>query len=611
MLSPTSASTSAGKTSSTKSGQAPASSSAPSIGGQTAGGYAAQRTALAPANQGYAVQLQALRPSSEGGSVQQAAARGVEGGGGALPHLEAVQRSFGAHDVSGVRAHQGGPAADACRSIGASAYATNGAVAFSQAPSLHTAAHEAAHVVQQRGGVQLEGGVGEVGDVYEQHADEVADLVVQGRSAEALLSRYSGGTGPANDAAVQRRVGPAGAVTFDADTGKANAGPSFVFSIPRTFFAPPTFIPVTTAAGGLYGAFEAMARFGWDVGDNIGPGKSAGFRVFGQGRADFNVAAGVSISSVSQATAEIFGGVSATITPQLSMDTKTGFDLSAPVVASLLVGGRVGPFKVQWELGTIDLFTLLVKGSIGNPEAAAPIQAEGAVVPSLGDMQVTEWDCELGPELAAVMNVIKGTIDELLEILGTLQEGAYDVFAAGGTLMGIEDPREVRERINKEIDGMNQRSGEAAVIEKEWLGKGAHASAAANVARAWKNKNQPNADHEYWTGKLERIEEQTDYLIGFAKRRSAYYYEQLIGADLPQKEAEYVRNLYIDAFGFPGFYVDRVIDGGKGADQPHPTRGEHLEKVAKKAFDAAMARSLQADDQADDMEADAEPSLED
>jgi hypothetical protein len=63
-------------------------------------------------------------------------------------------------------------------------------VAFAGAPNLHTAAHEAAHVIQQRAGVQLKGGVGEVGDPYERHADAVADAVVQGKSSEALLDAY-------------------------------------------------------------------------------------------------------------------------------------------------------------------------------------------------------------------------------------------------------------------------------------------------------------------------------------------------------------------------------------------------------------------------------------
>jgi hypothetical protein len=59
------------------------------------------------------------------------------------------------------------------------------------APDLHTAAHEAAHVVQQQAGVQLKGGVGAVGDSYELHADAVADAVVQGKSAEGLLDQMA------------------------------------------------------------------------------------------------------------------------------------------------------------------------------------------------------------------------------------------------------------------------------------------------------------------------------------------------------------------------------------------------------------------------------------
>jgi len=58
-------------------------------------------------------------------------------------------------------------------------------------------------VVQQRAGVQLKGGVGETGDAYERHADDVAALVVQGKSAESLLDRYAGGGG-ASSSGVQR-----------------------------------------------------------------------------------------------------------------------------------------------------------------------------------------------------------------------------------------------------------------------------------------------------------------------------------------------------------------------------------------------------------------------
>ena len=126
-------------------------------------------------------------PSRDPDAVKQNAAEGLQGGAGPLPHLDTIQASFGAHDVSGVGAHVGGGAATACDAIAADAYASGDQVAFRSAPDLHTAAHEAAHVVQQRGGVQLAGGVGEVGDSYERHADAVADRVVQGHSAADLL----------------------------------------------------------------------------------------------------------------------------------------------------------------------------------------------------------------------------------------------------------------------------------------------------------------------------------------------------------------------------------------------------------------------------------------
>ncbi|MBL4648081.1 MAG: hypothetical protein JKY13_03915, partial [Gammaproteobacteria bacterium] len=48
-----------------------------------------------------------------------------------------------------------------------------------------------AHTIQQQAGVSLKGGVGEVGDSYERHANAVADKVVQGESAESLINKYS------------------------------------------------------------------------------------------------------------------------------------------------------------------------------------------------------------------------------------------------------------------------------------------------------------------------------------------------------------------------------------------------------------------------------------
>ena len=148
------------------------------------------------------VEVQAKGDIAAGpGSVQSTAAHGVQDAGGSLPHLEAIQASFGTHDVSGVQAHVGGRAGEATATMGAEAYATGNHVAFNSAPSLHTAAHEAAHVVQQRAGVQLKGGVGEVGEEYEQHADQVADAVVAGEPAEALLDAHAGNA--TNDVGVQ------------------------------------------------------------------------------------------------------------------------------------------------------------------------------------------------------------------------------------------------------------------------------------------------------------------------------------------------------------------------------------------------------------------------
>ena len=142
--------------------------------------------------------------SAPADDVHAHAVRGTAGAGEQLPFLDRIQASFGPHDVGGVVAHTDSAAASAATAIGATAFATGNHVAFAGAPDLHTAAHEAAHVVQQRAGVHLKGGVGEVGDAYEQHADAVADRVVAGESAADLLGATSSGS----STAVQRDVGP-------------------------------------------------------------------------------------------------------------------------------------------------------------------------------------------------------------------------------------------------------------------------------------------------------------------------------------------------------------------------------------------------------------------
>ncbi|MBH24563.1 MAG: hypothetical protein CMH57_08945 [Myxococcales bacterium] len=125
--------------------------------------------------------------------VHQAAAEGLTGSARPLPYLEQIQKSFGEHDVTGVKAYIGGAAQTASDKMGALAYAAGDSIAFRDTPDLRLVAHEAAHVIQQRAGVQLADGVGRIGDIYEQHADMVADRVVAGRSAEALLNAAPSG----------------------------------------------------------------------------------------------------------------------------------------------------------------------------------------------------------------------------------------------------------------------------------------------------------------------------------------------------------------------------------------------------------------------------------
>jgi diketogulonate reductase-like aldo/keto reductase len=171
--------------------------------------------------QAYAPVAEVQQRASAGGggesAVHQAAGRGVATPCSSLPHGEAIQKSFGHHDVSGIQAHVGGDAAASAAAMGADAYATGNHVVLGRGTDLFTVAHEAAHVVQQRGGVQCKGGVGEQGDSYERHADEVASLVVRGESAESLLDPFAGASASsaaAPGAAVQRKIGSGDNVIF-------------------------------------------------------------------------------------------------------------------------------------------------------------------------------------------------------------------------------------------------------------------------------------------------------------------------------------------------------------------------------------------------------------
>lgn len=131
----------------------------------------------------------------------EAASRGVAGAGQPLPYLEQIRRSFGRHDISNVTATIGGDAAASGEQLGADAYAYGDRIAFASPPDLHTAAHEAAHVVQQRAGVSAPH------ETHEHQADAVADAVVAGQSAEHLLDAHGSGATSVQAPVIQRKAG--------------------------------------------------------------------------------------------------------------------------------------------------------------------------------------------------------------------------------------------------------------------------------------------------------------------------------------------------------------------------------------------------------------------
>ncbi len=114
------------------------------------------------------------------------AAGGVRGKKTSFPHKAKIQKAFGRHQLGDVEAYADDGAKKAAKDIGAKAYAMGNKVAFGGSPDLHTAAHEAAHVIQQRAGIKG-------GGKWETHADKVADAVVAGQTAEPLLDEVNGG----------------------------------------------------------------------------------------------------------------------------------------------------------------------------------------------------------------------------------------------------------------------------------------------------------------------------------------------------------------------------------------------------------------------------------
>jgi hypothetical protein len=168
------------------------------------------------------------------------AAQGVATPASPVPFGDTIQRLFGRHDVSSIKAHTSPDAAASARDMGADAYASGDHVVLGGRSDLHTAAHEAAHVIQQRGGAQLKGGVGEGGDAHEQHANLVADRVVAGALAEDLLDGYAAGgssTSTGQATGVQRQATGTRSPT-SLSPSPAPAGPVPATAPPEAYHAP-------------------------------------------------------------------------------------------------------------------------------------------------------------------------------------------------------------------------------------------------------------------------------------------------------------------------------------------------------------------------------------
>lgn len=224
--------------------------------------------------------------------IHEAAERGITGPGQPLPHRAAIEKSFGGHDVSSIVAHTDATAATSARAMGATAFTTGHHIAFDGEPTLRTAAHEAAHVIQQRGGVQLQSGIGQKEDVHEKHADAVAEQVAAGQSAEALLNQYQESHSDGKTRGIQREEGDAATkkagsagevavtdateyVVSDSNAIVRNGPPNFKAAEPKSKVARGTFVKIIArSTDGVYAKIKApggaaAAELGWTSRGNL------------------------------------------------------------------------------------------------------------------------------------------------------------------------------------------------------------------------------------------------------------------------------------------------------------------------------------------------------
>lgn len=287
-------------------------------------------------------------------AVHAAANAGVASASEPLPHLARVQAAFGRHDVTFARAQVGGPAEEASVAIGAQAYTVGDRVGFRAEPDLRLAAHEAAHLVQQRDGVTLAGGVGTAGDRYEQHADQVADAVARGHSAEALLDGHAntpgvGGVQRQEAAEAERSEVAAEATATAAPTASASASAS------ATATATATATGDSSDDGGGTGSGPL---------DSLVSGIETGVSALGGAASWIASAAGKLALRGANAIAEKFGG-SVTLSPAGGIDIHIGdvnladvmtetetLPLGLPTETLVEAGTEVGPFVIEGWVGT-------------------------------------------------------------------------------------------------------------------------------------------------------------------------------------------------------------------------------------------------------------------
>lgn len=184
---------------------------------------------------------------------------------------EYMEPRFG-HDFSNVRVHTDARAAESAQAIDAIAYTGGRSIVFDRGryspastEGRSLLAHELTHVVQQRAGVQLKNGVGQVGDIYEQQADAMAALVNNGANDSALhglllKTSHSNNSGTAEAPFLSNGTQP---VQMQTRTGSAVKSVGGTLKSPSSAtFAFQTFIPDRFVPGGMGLAYGDSRGFG-------------------------------------------------------------------------------------------------------------------------------------------------------------------------------------------------------------------------------------------------------------------------------------------------------------------------------------------------------------